>query len=56
MFGRPKLLADVHRQMATREWWETERRYFKMYGSAILEGELSTGMFAGQEQAVALVQ
>ena len=49
-------VATIHQQMVTREWWETERKWFQVLGSVFTEGELRQGEFAGQEQAIRLVR
>jgi hypothetical protein len=42
--------------MITREWWETERRWFKIHGSVFTEGELGQGSYRGQERALRLIR
>lgn len=39
-------------QIATRDWWDTERHFFNVYGSDALEEELSAGTYPGQEKAL----
>ena len=46
----------THQQMVTREWWATERRWFRIHASAFMERELSQGHYHGQRKALALVR
>ncbi|MBC8112764.1 MAG: hypothetical protein H7062_00135 [Candidatus Saccharimonas sp.] len=51
--------ADINalsRRMATREWWESERRQFRIIASSITERELEAGAYAYQEEALQLVR
>ncbi len=49
-------VATIHQQMVTREWWETERKWFQVLASVFTEGELRQGQFAGQDRAIRLVR
>jgi hypothetical protein len=46
----------LHQQMVTREWWDAERQWFRLYASGFAEGELGEGVYPGQEQALKLVR
>lgn len=46
----------AHQQMVTREWWATERRWFRVHASAFTERELSQGHYHGQRKSLALVR
>jgi hypothetical protein len=46
----------IHQQMVTREWWETERRWFQVHASVFTEKELGQGFYRGQQQALKLVR
>lgn len=48
--------SSVHQHMVTKQWWETERSGFSMYGSAFTESELSAGEYPGQQEAIQLVR
>jgi hypothetical protein len=56
MHYRSNRIAVLHHQLTTREWWETERKFFHLYGSPFTETELRRGEYAGQKQAIALVR
>ena len=43
----------LHQATATREWWDNERKYFRLYTSAVAERELYQGSYLGQEAAIA---
>jgi predicted nucleic acid-binding protein len=49
-------VSTIHQQMVTREWWDMERRWFRIYGSVFTEGELGQGSYSGQVQALKLVR
>lgn len=49
-------VSTIHRQMVTREWWDSERRWFRIHGSVFTEGELRQGAYAGQEESLRLVR
>jgi predicted nucleic acid-binding protein len=49
-------VATIHRQIVTRDWWDTERKLFRVLASAFTEGELRQGSYAGQESALKLVR
>jgi len=55
LFYHGSNVTTIHQQMVTREWWETERKWFRVMASVFTEGELRQGSYAGQEQAVRLV-
>lgn len=51
--------ADINtlsRRMATREWWDSERRYFAIRASSFTELELAGGHYAGQADCVRFVR
>ncbi|MGD0089149.1 MAG: hypothetical protein ABSE73_04455 [Planctomycetota bacterium] len=43
-------------QLATREWWEKERPFFKLFASQTVEDELAEGNYHYQERALAEVR
>jgi predicted nucleic acid-binding protein len=43
-------------QLATREWWEQERRFFRVLASRAVESELVAGEYPGQQEALAKVR
>ena len=43
-------------QVATRDWWDQERPFFKLVASQTVEDELAAGGYAGQERALAEVR
>jgi len=43
-------------QLATREWWEQERPFFKLFASQTVQNELAAGEYAAQERALAEVR
>lgn len=49
-------VSAIHQRMVTREWWDAERRWFRIHGSVFTEGELSQGSYSGQEEALKLVR
>jgi hypothetical protein len=49
-------VATIHQQLITREWWETERQWFRICASVFTEGELKQGIYAAQERALKLVR
>jgi hypothetical protein len=49
-------LSTIHQHLVTREWWDSERRWFRVHGSVFTEGELRQGSYKGQEQALKLVR
>ena len=55
MCYRGSNIATLHQQIVTREWWETEREFFRVLASVFTEGELRQGSYLGQEQAIRLV-
>jgi hypothetical protein len=54
LFYRGAHVGTLHQQIATREWWADERKFFELYSSVFTEGELRHGSFPGQRPAVAL--
>lgn len=40
------------RRMATRDWWDSERRGFELFGSIVTEQELADGVYANQQECV----
>ena len=42
----------ILRRMRTRDWWNEERQYFELWGSAFVELELRTGTYRRQEECV----
>jgi hypothetical protein len=51
--GAPRALKE---QLATRDWWEKERPFFKLFASRAVENELAEGHYPGQERALAEVR
>ena len=49
-------VATLHQQMMSREWWEIERKSFRVYASVFTEGELRQGTYRGQKQSLAVVR
>jgi hypothetical protein len=49
-------ISTIHQQMVTREWWDAERRWFRIHGSIFTEGELRQGFYNGQDQALKFVR
>lgn len=47
--------AMAHR-MATRDWWESERRFFSMFASVVTEQELARGVFGNQRTCLRFVR
>jgi len=46
-------ILTVARHIMTRDWWQNERRYFRLYSSKITMQELEAGAYWGQAEAVA---
>lgn len=44
------------RRVKTREWWEAERAFFALRGSAVVETELSDGRFPRQQDCLAMAR
>ena len=44
------------RRMATREWWDSERRFFEVFTSVVTEQELAEGVYSGQERSLRFVR
>ncbi len=44
------------RRLATREWWNTERRHFDLRISAVTEDELRAGHYPRQSEALAMAR
>jgi hypothetical protein len=49
-------ISAIYQQMATREWWDTERRWFLVYASSFTEDELMQGSYRAQQKALKLVR
>jgi hypothetical protein len=56
LFLRAFDMTNASRQILTREWWEEESRFFRVFASDVVEDEISGGRFQGQELALAFVQ
>ena len=51
--------ADINglaRRMATRDWWDSERRGFDLFGSIVTEQELAEGVYGNQQECVRFVR
>lgn len=51
--------ADINglaRRMATRDWWDTERRGFEVFASIVTEQELEEGVYGHQAECLRLVR
>jgi hypothetical protein len=46
-------LTMLRQQLATRLWWDTERKWFKLYASITTEQELAAGRYVNQDKAIA---
>ncbi|MGD0091957.1 MAG: hypothetical protein ABSE73_18755 [Planctomycetota bacterium] len=46
----------LKRQLTTREWWNQERRFFRLEASKAVETELATGYYPWQQRALAEVR
>lgn len=46
----------LSRRMATRDWWESERRYFEVFASLTTEEELTEGVYARQKECLRFVR
>ena len=44
------------RRMATRDWWDSERKGFELFGSIVTEQELANGIYASQEECLRFVR
>lgn len=44
--------AAMARRMATRDWWDSERRSFSLFGSMVTEQELAAGVYGNQKDCV----
>lgn len=49
-------ISTIHQQIVTRDWWDTERRYYQVCASVFTEAELEQGAYQAQEQALKLVR
>lgn len=49
----PSGVQSHYRRTATRDWWENERKHFRLFASILTESELRAGKYRGQAQAVA---
>jgi hypothetical protein len=56
LFYRGDKVADLARHMATREWWEEERRNFDVYASEACEAELFQGNYPWRRLALQFVR
>ncbi len=45
-------LTALSKRMATRDWWESESRYFELWSSLVTENELSDGVYRQQEASL----
>ena len=45
----------IHRQVATRAWWDAERSHFRLLASVVVEDELREGRYGAQAAALAEV-
>ena len=43
-------------RMATRDWWDSERRYFEVFASSLTERELANGVYRFQDDCVKFVR
>jgi predicted nucleic acid-binding protein len=51
--------ADINalaRRMATRDWWDSERRQFELFASIITEQELAQGEYGNQQECLRFVR
>ncbi|MFM9964591.1 MAG: PIN domain-containing protein [Planctomycetaceae bacterium] len=46
----------LSRRMATRDWWDSERRHFDVVASSFTELELAAGQYPGQASSVRFVR
>lgn len=46
----------LSRRMATRDWWESERRHFELFASFVTEEELSEGVYDRQKECLRFVR
>ena len=44
------------RRMATRDWWDSERRGFELFASVVTEQELGAGVYDSQSACLRLVR
>ncbi len=44
------------RRMATRDWWDSERQWFELFGSIVTEQELAEGVYGNQPECVRFVR
>jgi hypothetical protein len=56
LYYRGSNLTTIHQQLITREWWDSERGWFRICASVFTEGELKQGTYAAQERALKLVR
>ena len=43
----------VAKRIMTRDWWDNERRYFRLFSSVMTMKELEAGLYRAQEAAIA---
>ena len=46
----------VYQRLVTREWWQKERKRFRLCASELTEAELRKGVFACQSRCLSLVR
>ena len=51
--SEPEMIA---RRESTRRWWRSERRHYRLYGSAFVIGELQEGQYPGRSEALAMAE
>ena len=50
------VINGLARRMATRDWWDSERRGFELFASVVTEQELGAGVYDGQSECLRLVR
>jgi len=55
LYYRGGSLDGIRRQRATEEWWEQERRHFRLFASGATEDELREGDYGAKKAAIAAV-
>ncbi len=46
----------AHQQLSGWEWWDNERKNFRLLSSAVVREELAQGTYKGKEKAIALAR
>ncbi len=46
----------IARRLATREWWDAERKNFSLWASAFVEVELSAGVYRRQDECLKMIR